>query len=79
VQIQEKNKELLHTSRVEGIIQTPPEQKPAITVEDHMSPAIGIGEFVTVETDTSPVNNRPCGIRFVESVQGVRAATTATI
>ena len=38
VQIQEKNKELLHESREKGMIKTPPEQKPAITVEDDMRP-----------------------------------------
>ena len=31
VQIQEKNKELLHESRDKGSIQTPPERKPAIS------------------------------------------------
>jgi hypothetical protein len=79
VQIQEKNKELLHASRDKGIIQTPPERKPAITVKDDMKPAVAIGEFVKVESDTSPGNIRPCGIGFVESVQGVGAATTATV
>jgi hypothetical protein len=44
-----------------------------------MKPAVAIGEFVKVESDTSPGNNRPCGIGFVESVQGVGAATTATV
>jgi hypothetical protein len=44
-----------------------------------MSPALAIGEFVKVVTNTSPGNNRPCSIRFVESVQGVGAVTTPTI
>jgi hypothetical protein len=79
VQIQEKNKELLHASCNKEIIQTPPEQKPALTMEDDMSPAVAIGEFVKVITGTSPGNNRPCGIGFVESVQGVGAATAATV
>ena len=62
-----------------GMIQTPPERKPAITVEDDMRPAIVIGEFVMVDANTSPGNNRPGGSGFVESVRGVGAATTATI
>ena len=79
MQIQEKNKELLHESRDRGMIQTQPERKPAITVEDDMRPAIVIGEFVMVDANTSPGNNRPGGSAFVESVRGVGAATTATI
>ena len=38
-----------------------------------------IGEFVMVDANTSPGNNRPGGSGFVESVRGVGAATTATI
>ena len=38
-----------------------------------------IGEFVKVDANTSPDNNRPGGTGFVESVRGVGAATTATI
>jgi hypothetical protein len=44
-----------------------------------MSAAIAIGEFVKVVTHTSPGNNRPCGIGFVEAVQGVGAAMTTTV
>jgi hypothetical protein len=79
VQIQEKNKELLHESRDKGTIQTPPERKPAVAIEDNMRPAIEIGEFVKVDADTSPGRNRPGGTGFVESVRGVGAATTVTI
>jgi hypothetical protein len=48
-------------------------------MKDDMKPAVVIGEFVKVKGDTSPGNNRPCVIGFVESVQGVGAATTATV
>ena len=54
------------SSRDKGMIQTPPKRKLAVTVEDDTSPAIVIGEFVKVDANTSPGNNRPGGTGFVK-------------
>jgi hypothetical protein len=79
IQIIEENKELLHEHRDLGIVLTTPERKPAVIFDDNFRPGVKLGDYVKVEGDSSPGNNRPAGCGFVTAVKGVGAATIATV
>jgi hypothetical protein len=79
IQINEENKELLREHRDLGIILTTPERKPAVIFEDDFRPGVELGDYVKVEGDSSPGNNRPAGYGFVTVVKGVGAATIASV
>jgi hypothetical protein len=79
IQIEEENKKLLWEHRDKGIILTAPERKPGVVFEDNFRPGVELGDYVSVEADSSPGNNRPAGCGFVTSVNGVGAATLASV
>jgi hypothetical protein len=58
---------------------TGPDQKFTILVSDDQKPGVLVGDYVQVAKDTSPGLNRLEGYGFVKKVQGVGAATIATV
>ena len=58
---------------------TGPKWKFAILVSDNQKPGVSVGDYVRVAKDTSPGMNRVQGYGFVQKVEGVGAATRATV
>ena len=60
-------------------LDAPPERKPSTNFEDDFRPAINVGEYVYVEEDTSPGQNRQGGYGFITKTNGYSAATLFTV
>ena len=58
---------------------TPPERKPAFTLEDDQRPYLKVGEFTKVKRDMSAGNNQPEGYGYIVATFGMGLAAYYTV